>query len=51
MQGTNHNMETRPTTPAREEAETGDTAEEISTKIIRISNLRDRNSEGKLPKL
>ena len=54
MQGTNQNMG-KPTTPAGEEVETGDTAEEIntriSTKIIRISNLRDRNSEGKLPKL
>ena len=41
----------KPTTPAGEEVETGDTAEEISTRIIRISNLRDQNSEGKLPEL
>ena len=50
MQGTNQNMG-KPTTPAREEVETGDTAGEISTMIIKISNLRDQNSEGKLPEL
>ena len=41
----------KPTTPAAEEVETEDTAGEISTRIIRISNLRDQNSEGKLPEL
>ena len=50
MQGTNQNMG-KLTTPAGEEVDTGDTAEEISTKIIRISNLRDQISEGKLPEL
>ena len=48
----------KPTTPAREEAETVDTAEEFSTristkitKITIISNFRDQNSEGKIPEL
>ena len=45
----------KPTTPAGEEVETVDTAEgistRISTRIIRISNLRDQNSEGKLLEL
>ena len=54
MQGTNQNM-VKLTTPAREEVETGDTGEGINTrisnKILRISNLRDQNSEGKLPEL
>ena len=50
MQGTNQNME-KPTTPAGEEVETGDTAGEISTRIIKINNLRNQNLEGKLPEL
>ena len=54
MRGTNQNME-KPTTPAGEEVETVDMAEgistRISTRIIRISNLRDQNSEGRLPEL
>ena len=54
MRGTNQNME-KPTTPAGEEVETVDTAEEISTristKIIRSSNLRDQNAEGRFPEL
>ena len=54
MRGTSQNTE-KPTTPAGEEAETVDTAEGISTriitKIIKISNLRDQNSEGKIPEL
>ena len=44
-----------PTTLAGEEVETVDTVEEISTRIstriIRISNLRDQNSEGRLSEL
>ena len=43
------------TTPAGEEVETVDTAEgintRISTKITRISNLRDQNSERRLSEL
>ena len=54
MRGTNQNMG-KLTTPAGEEVETRDTAEDVSTKIstriIGISNLRDQNSEGKLPEL
>ena len=54
----------KPTTPAGEEVETVDTAEEISTRITRItristritgitriSNFRDQTSEGRLPEL
>ena len=54
MRGTNQNTE-KPTTPAGEEVETVDMAEEISTvistRIIRISNFRDQNSDGRLPEL
>ena len=57
MRGTNQNTE-KPTTPAGEEVETVDTAEEISTRIstritriTRISNFRDQTSEGRLPEL
>ena len=41
----------KPTTPAAEEVQTGDTAGETSTRIIRISNLLDQNLEGKLLEL
>ena len=51
MRGTSQNTE-RPTTPAREEAETVDTAEEISTRTsTRNSNFRVQNSEEKIPEL
>ena len=50
MQGTNQNMG-KPTTPAGEEVETGNMAGEISTKITKISNLRDQNSVGKQSEL
>ena len=57
MRGTNQNME-KPTTPAGEEAETVDTVEEFSiristriTRITKIINFRDQNSEGKIPEL
>ena len=57
MRGTSQNTE-KPTTPAGEEAETVDMAEEFSTristkitKITIISNFRDQNSEGKIPEL